>query len=154
MKLAGTHFRISGRFRFTTYRAGSDLLIAQTAWMPNLVVNAGLQEVLEDLIEQRATGIPITTFKLGTGVTAPAATDTDLETPTVTTDFIANRSRTDQAILFEFFLPDGEVPEDDYTECGMFIGTTMFSHATISPTYEKAANQDTKIDYEVALSAI
>lgn len=154
LKVPKSHALFAGRFRITGYRPGSDIVIAQSPWMPNLIVDAGLQEVLEDLMGQRLSGVPITKFKLGTGSTAPAASDTNLETPIVETDFIANRTRTGLTVLFELFLPDAEVPENDYTECGLFIGDTMFSHALISPTYSKAANQDTKIDYEVSLSAI
>ena len=69
--LAAPHARVSGRYCIHGRRADGRTRVI-TPWRPNLVLDTGL--------DRRGTGPVITHCVLGSGTTAPAVTDTALET--------------------------------------------------------------------------
>jgi len=151
------NFRIKGKYRFRTFKAGTKELIRETDWISNLIVmNAttgghGLYLVLNRLLGVQTYDLEITQAKIGDGITAPAITDTDLVNAIVSGIAIARKQRiADDEILFSFFINDSELPNGDYKEFGIFCSLQMFARSLISPTYTKSAGEDSQVDYSLS----
>lgn len=98
--------------------------------------------------------------KIGTGTTAPAAADTDLETPAT---FNVSGSAVDRGnvtintsnVELEFFLSDADLPNGTYTEFGIFTeDLRIFTRVLINaPTgYTKASNEDATVKYTITIT--
>jgi hypothetical protein len=148
---------IKGRFRFIQYKAGTKEVVNVGEWNKNLIVtsaNQGINRIIRAM-KGDDLSIEITKARIGTGNTAPTEADTDLEAPLAYDIEIANRTEVDaQTILFEFFIPNAFLPDDDYTEFGAYTGSTLFSRALISPTFEKVGNVDVSAEYEFVINNI
>jgi len=147
---------IKGRFRFKIYKAGTKKLLRQTAWMENLIMlgtNTGLNIFIKRLIGTKVYDPEITKAKIGTGDTAPADGDTDLET-TVLDDILVSNSTEESAgvVTFEFFMSDADLTEGTYKEFGIFCVAQLFARALILPVYTKSVGEDTQVEYEITLS--
>src|SRR5580692_10773250 len=88
--------------------------------------------------------------ELGTGATTPTLGDTALTTPTnrATVAYAADNGF--NTAQLQFFFPDAVLANEDYYECGSFIGGTstigsgnMFNHALFATPYSKSAGVDT-----------
>jgi len=147
---------IKGRFRFRVYKAGTKKLIRQTDWIENLIMlgtNTGLNIFIKRLLGIKLYDPEITQAKIGTGDTAPADGDTDLET-TVLDNILVAKSTEDSVgvITLEFFIADSGLEEGEYKEFGIFCGNQLFARSLISPTYTKSIGEDTQCEYEITLS--
>jgi hypothetical protein len=146
-----------GRYRFRTYRAGTGELLHTSPWIKNLVSTAsshGLNIIARRMIDDLTYDLVITQAKIGTGTTAAAASDTDLETTTTDGILVANSSVSGATATFEFFIPDVLLPNDTYSEFGIFCEDQLFARSLIDPTYTKEDNEDTSIEYEVTFSNV
>jgi hypothetical protein len=150
-------FGISGRFRFKTENLDTGE-VKYTPWHRNLIVTAnnhGMNLIMRSLGNLSPLPLAITKAKIGTGVTAAAVTDTNLQTPTIDNIEIANVTlSTNTTLLIEFFMPNALTPDDDYTEFGVFCGDQLFSRAIISPTFEKVGNVNTTVEYEYTIANV
>ncbi len=147
---------VKGRFRIKTLRAGIGELLRESEWQENLVVfnsTSGLLLVMNELLGSSTLSLEIVKAKLGTGSTAAADDDVDLETATVDNIQIATKDQTaTSAITFTFFAPDGDVPNDTYNEIGIFCDDTdprLFARAIIAPAITKATNEDLQLEYQI-----
>jgi len=148
---------ISGSFVIRSYKAGTKELIYESPRYHNLVVSSdgrGRNIVLRNLAGDTTYPIEIDNASIGTGNNTPADGDTDLETPEVEDIVVADYSISGNDLIMSFFIPDGNLPNDTYTEFGMFCGTRLFARALIDPSYTKGSNQDTTIEYTITLSAV
>ena len=148
-----------GRFRITTYKAGTKEIIKQSDWIKNLVVlNAtgnghGMNLLVKRLIGNTTTDLVITQAKIGTGDTAPTDNDTDLETAVLSGIIVADTIETSADVAtISFFMTDAELTDGEYKEFGIFCGTQLFARALILPTYTKATGQDTSVEYEITVT--
>ena len=139
--------KVQGRYRIDTLVGGK--VVRSTDWIKNLVVDDGKEVIIQSLID---TATPVDNAKIGTGTTAAAAGDTDLETPSVSVIPVVSASRTGSAATFEFFLSDSQLSNGSYTEFGVFGSSTLIARSIISPTYTKASNEDTRITYEISIT--
>jgi hypothetical protein len=149
MKLNDTK-KIKGKFRIKEYKVGTNEMIWQSDWIENLIVtsnNNGINRILKAL-NGSGNSIAITKAMIGTGSTSVAETDTAMESPLDYNIIIANSEEIDEtSVRFDFFIPDAFLPNNTYTRFATFSGTSMFSHAVISPDYEKTAPADVSIEY-------
>jgi hypothetical protein len=97
--------------------------------------------------------------ELGTGATTPTLGDTALTTPTnrATVAYAADSGFNTAQI--QFFFPDAVLVNQDYYECGSFIGGTstigtgnMFNHALFATPYSKSAGVDTTLEIDISFT--
>lgn len=145
--------RASGHFRLKCYKPGTNELTRELSF-PNLIVNNegnGIHQMLR-VFAGLGTALELDTLKIGTGTTAADAADTDLETP-VASVARSLREISGNDLLLTFFIPDDLLPEDEYTEFGVFIGEDrIFSRALASPTYTKSVSEDVIIEYTLTVT--
>lgn len=145
-----------GRFRIKTYRAGTKELLRQTDWIDNLIMlgaNTGLNIFIKRLLGTKVYDPEITKAKIGSGDTAPADGDTDLETTVL--DNILVSKRTEESVgvaTFEFFMPDADLADGTYKEFGIFCSTQLFARSLIVPNYTKSSGEDSQCEYQIALT--
>lgn len=144
---------IQGQYRVNKVRKGKTIT---GEWQDNLIMidnNAGWNLVFRQLAGT-ITNLLIDELKIGTGTTAPTETDTDIETeavagiPVATVDATTNPDE----VVWVFFIPDRDLPEDEYTEIALFSAGRIFSRILLSPTYEKESGDDTMIEYKITAS--
>lgn len=141
----------SGRLRFKTYKAGTRELLRVSPWIKNKISTAnghGLNIIARRLCNNTQYDPLITTAKIGTGTTAAAITDTDIETVALTGILVANATYSGGIATLEFFIGDAELANGTYTEFTTHCGTQLFSRAIISPSHTKASGEDTSCEYE------
>lgn len=139
-----------GSYRFKTYRAGTKELLRTSGWTKNLISTAnghGLNILARRLCNNKLYDLVITEAKIGTGTTAAAITDTDIETVAAEDILVANQSYSGGVATLEFFISDDELADGTYTEFSVHCGTQLFSRSIISPSYTKADNEDTLVEY-------
>jgi hypothetical protein len=141
---------VTGKYRFKTYDSDSGELLRKSEWVDNLVVagtNHGLGLFMQNLIGISTYPLEITHAKIGTGTTATANGDTDLETITFGPILRATQQFTATSATIEFFISNNELPNGTYTEFGLFCDQQLFARSIISPSYSKSTNEDTGIEY-------
>lgn len=146
---------IMGRFQIRTYRAGTKELLRVSPWIHNRVVSSdghGRNLILRELVGNAEYGIQIDSAKIGTGTTAPVDGDTDLETAVLSNIELSDSNVNNDEATLEFFIPDGDLANDTYTEFGLFIGAQLFARSLITPTHNKSVNEDTTISYSITIS--
>lgn len=145
----------AGRYRIKKYRAGTNALISVSPWIRNKVSTAdthGLNIIARRLSGNTAYDIVITQAKIGTGTTAPTESDTDLEATALSGIPLANQGYSGAQATLEFFIPDVDLADGTYTEFGIFAEDQLIARSLILPTYTKASNEDTSIEYIIAFS--
>lgn len=124
----------------------------------NLVVLSdgyGVNLIMRHLQGDPLLPLVIDNASIGTGSTAPAATDTDLETPVVTGIIRATGTLTaPDTLVTEWFITNDELPNGTYNEFGLKCGTRLWARSIISPSHTKASNEDTLIEYTTEGSVI
>jgi hypothetical protein len=132
----------------------------------NLIVdssNYGIDILVQYLISAYNGSTPfplgIAWGEIGTGTTTPAAGDTALTTPTnrATVAYAADSGF--NTAQLQFFFPDAFLANEDYYECGSFIGGTstigsgnMFNHALFLTPYSKSAGTDSTLEIDITLA--
>ena len=138
--------------RLADIKAGriKPLRISET--VSNLIMlgtNTGLNIVLQQLGGETAYPIAIDSASIGTGATAPTDADTDLIAAVVEDIPKATTTITTSTLVIEFFITNDELTDGDYKEFGLFCGTQIFARSIITPTYTKASNEDTLVEYQI-----
>lgn len=158
-KLGSEKGYLEGRYRFIKSWKGKVIEVGE--WIPNMIMkdtNYGVNLIAQALIGETTYPIEITHAKIGTGSTAIAETDHDLETPVVNSILRGDESVGSVNIAhLEFFISDADLANGTYTRWGLFTGTygvneKMFVHSVITPSYTKATNQDTTVVHEVTIN--
>ena len=133
-------FGVSGQFRLEV--AGG----ATTEWFDNLITDAGLDQI--------GLGDYLTWCALGTGSTAPAPSDTGLDTLLVTTNNLTSSSTEAGKHTVRFVFPAGTAT-GLLTEVGIgwtLEGTPLFSRAVLPEALEVKATQSLTVRYELTLT--
>lgn len=142
---------ITGRYKIRTSTG------RETGWIENLVMtgeNNGVGLITQNLAPGALYSPVIDRAKIGTGSTAAAPSDTDLQTPVVS-DILPTSGLTvvtATTVSFEFFLPDIDLPNGTYREFGLFCGTRLFARSLITPSFTKASGEDVIITYEITVT--
>lgn len=127
----------------------------QSAPLPNKVVSSSGygRNLLARALAGDGTYPPeITSASLGSGSTAPADGNTDLQTPVATGLTITNMVVTNDVLQVDVFVPDGSLPNGTYAEFGLFCAGRLFCRILISPSYTKASGEDTLLSYTITIS--
>jgi hypothetical protein len=150
---------LKGRYKFITYKLQEHSnAVEQTGWYHNIIVlnydgdiSRGMNTFIRNLGNDLTVTLPIVKAKLGIGSPVLDIATTDLTDATVDDILIANTTFIDDnTIEFKFFASDLQVPDDDYTEIGLFMGDDrLFSLSAIDPVFEKATGVDTTIIYQI-----
>lgn len=147
---------LKGKYRFRVYDSITGEHKRTTDWIENLIVSSdthGLNLIVRQLLGTTTYPLAITQAKIGTGTTAPALTDTDLETTTLDGILKANQSISNNSCIIEFFISDLDLTNGTYTEFGIFAGDQLFARSLISPTFTKSSNEDTSVDYQLEFTS-
>jgi hypothetical protein len=97
--------------------------------------------------------------ELGTGATTPTTGDTALTTPTNRAPVAYAADSGFNTAQLQFFFPDAVLANEDYYECGSFIGGdstigtgNLFNHALFSSPYSKSAGVDTTLEIDISFT--
>lgn len=145
-------FRISGMYRIIKTDSTTGEVLYTSPWIKNKIMlgtNTGVNLLLARLGNVLTYDTIITSAEIGTGTTAPADSDTNLQTPTLTGITVASSSVSSGSVLLSFFIPSGSLANGTYNEFGLRCGTQLFARSIISPAYTKGTNQDTTIEYTI-----
>lgn len=143
-------FRMSGMYRIIKTDSKTGEVLYTSPWIKNKIMlgtNTGVNLLLARLANVLTYDTIITSAEIGTGTNAPADSDTNLQTPTVTGIAVASSSVSSGSILLSFFIPSVSLANGTYNEFGLRCGTQLFARSIISPAYTKGTNQDTTIEY-------
>lgn len=148
----------TGRFKIRKFRAGTQELLWESPWIKNLVVESATTGT--GILALASVGLynsTITRAGIGTGDTAPADANTDLETAVLTDVTPTYRSTTLNVAFLEFFMSDAELANGTYREFALFCGDSwanrkLYARALISPTYTKSTGEDTQINYQLTFN--
>lgn len=89
---------------------------------------------------------------IGTGTTAPAASDTGLQTPVLSgIDVALVEFPAANQVVISFFIPDASLANGTYTEFGLFMNLRLFARDLFGAAYTKTAGKDTTIEYTITL---
>lgn len=152
--MISTNLRISGAYYIRTYHPGTQVLKWASPKIPNLVLfgeNRGLDLLLDRFVGNTANDVIITSLEIGTGDEAPTEGDTELEAVAIAGIPRATQEIDGKKALIQFFVPDQDLPQDEYREVGVRMGSNLFSRALIIPTYTKSEEEDTTFVYELTL---
>jgi hypothetical protein len=150
--------KITGKFRISTYEAGTDNLIWQSDWQENLISNAdthGHNIIIRHLYGDVTYPLEITRARFGTVNTSPTSADTDIASPLAYDIEIASRSivsATEVSILF--FAPNVYIPDDTYYTFGCYAGSKIFGMHLLDTPFEKTGSVDTTIEYVYSIDNI
>ncbi len=102
-------------------------------------------------------GVKATTLSyvgVGSGTTAPAIGDTDVETPIGSRHIYTDRFRSSNIVTISTFFASGE-NNGTWNNCGLFTAVTagdMFCHSSFAAPVTKSAANTQTLDYDVTLS--
>lgn len=110
----------------------------------------GVNLLLRQMMGDDTYPIVIDGAGIGTGVTPPTAEDTALENEIVGDIAITDMNIVDGDLVIDIFIPNADLPNNEYTEFGLKMDTRLFTHAAFY--YNKGSNQDTTIEYTVIMN--
>jgi hypothetical protein len=144
--------RLKGKFRITTYEAGTENIVHQGDWQENLITNANMHGhniIVRHLFGDITYPLEITRARFGTSNTAPTDTDTDIVDPLAYNIEIATREYIDTTgIRVFFFAPNVFIPDDTYYTFATYAGTQTFGMHLLDIPFVKSGAVDTTIEYE------
>jgi hypothetical protein len=162
-KRIGDKPRVEGFFRLNLVedRGGDKVVVGDSGWCKNTVVNLGFSHYLVDLLGQGANSKQISRMMLGTG-TAPGATDTSLHgelntaTYTRTTVTFTNTSSKTARFTATWASANSHITAQvTLQNIGIINATTSAGTLMAGNTYTTSAwatNQDVNATYEIRFS--
>jgi hypothetical protein len=148
--------KLKGKFRISTYEAGTDNLIWQSDWQENVISNAdtnGHNIIIRHLYGDVTYPLEITRARFGTANTTPLASHTDIASPLAYDIEIASRSivsATEVNILF--FAPSVYIPDNTYYTFACYAGTKVFGMHLLDTPFVKSGAVDTTIEYSYSIN--
>lgn len=145
--------QIAGTLSIQTFRQGD--LVRKIGPIANKVVSSsgyGRNIIARQLIGDTTYPIEIDTVALGDGVVAPADGDTGLGNSLVSGLTLTEASVSNSVVTIKVFAADGDLPDDTYSEFGLFCTGRLFARILITPSYTKAAGEDTLFIYELTIA--
>lgn len=154
-------FKIAGRVRIITCKAGTTEILRVSEWTKNLIVsgtNTGRNLIAQRLASVNTFTLNITHGDIGTGTATPANSDTQLQTPTVRAA-VTNQIVSGNIVTLQFFFSDALLPNGTYNEFGTFVDGTgtlssgkLFNRALFGTAYTKAAGEDTTVEVQFTIT--
>lgn len=147
--------RTKGRYRFIKTDSRNGEFIWASEWQYNLIMNGtntGVRLIAQHLAGDDTYPLEITSCGIGTGNTAPTDADTDLQTPVLYKDGVADTTITGNVVLLSFFLNALELANGTYNEFIIKAGTRLFARSLISPALTKGTNEDITVEYEITIA--
>lgn len=144
-----------GTFVIRKFKAGTKELIWESEPIRNrVVVSSGYGKNLlaRALINDTTYPVYINSASIGTGTNTPADSDTGLQTSVLASIAVASSSATLGVATLSFFIPSATLANGTYTEFGIFAVGRLFARSLITPSFVKASNQDTTIDYTITFT--
>lgn len=149
---------LKGKFRISTYEAGTNNLVWQSDWQENVISNAdtcGHNIIIRHLFGDITYPLEITRARFGTTNVEPVATDSDIDTPLAYDIEIANREITNtQEVKVYFFAPTVYIPDDTYYTFACYAGTKVFGMHLLDIPFVKVGNVDTTIEYTYSIDNV
>lgn len=141
-------FGFFGELTITRMKDGE--VIEKVGPFKNKVVTSsgyGRNIVLRQLAGDTTYAIEIDSARVGDGTTAAADGDTNLENVLVSGLSISNFGVSNNILTVDVFVAAGTLPDDTYSEFGLFCNGRLFARIIISPSYTKATGEDTLFSY-------
>lgn len=152
---------LKGRVRIIQKKAGTDEVVDVSDWMDNLVmrgVDTGIDVILDRLGGVLTYSLDLTYADIGTGNTAPAITDTVLQTPTLRA-LRAFSSVSGASVTLQYFFTDTLLANATYREFATYmdgsstISTGKIFNRILFPTpYVKTSGIDTTVEVQFTIS--
>ncbi len=159
MKTIKSKIRVRGVITIRAYRAGTKELLQEIIQKNMIMVSSGRGL---DLLVQRLTGDTTYTAiinygAIGTGSTAPAASDTQLATESARAITAYTQDVGFSEAVLQFFFSDASLANTTYREFGTFVDGSgsansgrLFNRALFSTAYVKAAGTDTTVEVDIS----
>lgn len=155
-KIQSENIKVTGKCRIIKSDSATGKTISVTPFYGNLVMNGtdtGLNLLADRLNGTNTYSLNITHCDIGTGTTAPAISDTTLQTAVARTTK-ATGSVTGASITLRFFFADGDLANGSYYETGLFIDGTatvstgkIFDRLLFGSVYTKGTGEDTTLEF-------
>lgn len=144
---------IGGHLTIQTLRNGE--VIREIGPCKNKVVSSagyGRNLILRALAGDATYPVTIDSASIGDDATAPVDGNTDLGNPLVTGLPITSYGVSNNILSLDVFVPDANLPNDTYTEFGLFANGRLISRVIIAPAYTKATGEDTLFSYSLTMT--
>lgn len=145
---------VGGELTICTFRKG--ILQRHIGPIPNKVVSSsggyGRNIIARQLIGDTTYPIEIDSVALGDGATAPADANTGLGNSLVSGLSITEATVSNNVVTIKVFAADIDLPDDTYSEFGLFCNGRLFARILITPSYTKETGEDTLFVYELTLA--
>ncbi|MER0170345.1 MAG: hypothetical protein DU489_07025 [Nitrosomonas sp.] len=144
---------IGGFLTIKTFKDGK--LIRQSGPFKNKVVSSngyGRNLILRQMAGDTTYPIEIDSVSVGDGAVAPVDGDTALGNSLVSGINITNMTVVNNVLTIDVFVADGNLPDDTYSEFGLFANGRLISRIIISPSYTKSTGEDTLFTYEMTMT--
>lgn len=153
---------LEGAVKWICTRAGTKEVLRESPWKKNKIMFGtftGADGILKRLGGNNTYSLNILYGEIGKGTATPTTGDTALGTPILRVGSPVI-SQVGGVLTFQFFFPDGALPNDVYAEVGSFIdgllGTLgsgiIFNHALFATLYTKGSNEDTTVQMDFTLT--
>lgn len=147
---------LKGSYRIKKYKAGTKELLWESGINKNLVMASdgyGVNILMRQIGGNTTYPIGVDSAAIGTGTNAPTAADTGLQTPVISGIDLSLAEFTDvNQVTLSFFISDGDLPNNTYTEFGIFMGSQIFARSLFSIPYSKSTGEDTTIEYTIEIN--
>jgi len=145
---------LRGEMRLTVRDARTGKIIQEECQeVKNLIVNAGLYQIIDLIIG--ASDADFTHCGVGSGSTAPAAGDTDLQMPIGDRKVVTERFRSANTGALSTFFGSAD-NNGTWRESGLFTALTagtMLCRALLAAAFEKTTAKTATVDWTISASA-
>lgn len=162
MKQSTDNLGFSGLFRIIKSKDGVPI---ETIEISNLVVSStgghGRNIVMRHLTGDTSIPLAVTHIEIGTGTTAPSASDTDLETASYRAAIAADVTLANNVAIFQAFFPAATVANGTYTEFGAFVNSVvttlgdgnLWNRSVQSPGVTKDTGEDLTVEIQITATS-
>lgn len=150
-----------GTITIRAYKAGTKELVQEIV-QKNLIMqgtNTGKALLVNRLLGDTTYTTIINYGAIGTGSTAPAASDTQLATESARTTVAYSQNVGNNEAVIQFFFADTSLSNTTYYEFGTFVdgsGTAnsgrLFNRALFTTPYVKASGTDTTVEVDITFT--
>lgn len=153
--------KIVGTIKIRAYKAGTKELIQEIV-QKNLIMqgtSTGKDLIVQRLIGTNTYSLNVNYGAIGTGTTAPAVSDTQLQTEVARAIIALGQDIGNAQATLQFFFADANLANGTYREFGTFVDGTasansgkIFNRALFTSPYTKASGTDTTVQVDISLT--
>lgn len=144
---------IVGQLAIKTFKDGE--LIREIGPYKNKVVSSsgyGRNIILRQMAGDVTYPSKIDSAALGNGTVAPADGNTGLGNSLVSGLTITSASVANNVLTIDVFVPSASLPNNTYTEFGLFANGRLMSRVLITPSYTKVTGEDSLFTYTLTMT--